>query len=87
MSYGHVNYYRLWSLYVGRPSVINMDDITVPWPPLGDGSEDLLQWQPYIDSIDHNSPNTEPQFPNPLSAVTWCNVSLCEKINRICRTL
>jgi hypothetical protein len=76
----------MWSLYVGRPWGISIRDISVSRPLKELDAVRRKLWKPY--PINNGQSTVPPEgLLDPLEACTDANITLCEFMRRINRTL
>jgi len=72
----------MWSLYVGRPWGINIRDISIPRPPREQDKIKQKLWK-----ANPEVAGDETGILDPIEACADSNVSLCEMMRRLSRTL
>jgi hypothetical protein len=78
----------MWSLYVGRPSGINIRDISISRPPRGKNGSKHKTWRPEPVMMNGISSIIEaPELYDPIEACADSNVSLCEMMRKLSKTL
>jgi len=79
---------NMWSLYVGRPWGINIRDISIPRPPKEEDKVRHKLWKPHVDDGRRTGAKQETQgLLDPTETCTDSNISLCEMMRRLSRTL
>ncbi|KFY66105.1 hypothetical protein V496_02197 [Pseudogymnoascus sp. VKM F-4515 (FW-2607)] len=79
----------MWSLYVGRPSSINIQDISISRPPQEHDRLRSKKWRPLRDS-NEGKPGTHQEHEgwfNPIEACADANVSLCFMMRQLSQTI
>ena len=78
----------MWSLYVGRPSGINDQDISMSLPQIRTKTSTGQTWSPSLDSIPKISlEEGDHGYNNLIEACTAANVSLGMMMNKLSKTV
>jgi hypothetical protein len=85
--YQTLNIISMWSLYVGRPWGINIRDISISRPQRAIDPVRRKGWSPYGNAQEPSNPTTQLNLIDPVESCADANVSLCEMMRRISRTL
>lgn len=88
LQYGISDKSSMWSLYVGRPWGINIRDISISRPPIEQDLETRKLWK-YCHSVENGTEldHVKQYIHDPVEAYADSNVSLCEMMRRLSRTL
>lgn len=81
--------YSMWSLYVGRPSSINVQDISISRPSQEHDKLRSKKWSPLRDS-NEGKPGTDQEVEgwfDPIEACADANVSLCYMMRQLSQTV
>lgn len=81
--------HSMWSLYVGRPSSINIQDISISRPSQEQDRIRSKKWSPLRDSTE-GKPETDQEHEgwfNPIEACADANVSLCFMMRQLSQTV
>lgn len=79
----------MWSLYVGRPCGINIEDISISRPPKEQDKVKVKLWKPSVDlpQSPFNSEQIVEESYDPVEACADANVSLCAMMSQLSKTV
>lgn len=79
----------MWSIYVGRPWSINIQDISISRPPEEMDRLRPIKWTPSSDPTEciSNVAQNDAGVYDPVYACAGANVSLCEMMRRVSQTV